>query len=229
MKRAIYRCTIAAAAMVGLATTPAAAKRGPARTWTVTRVADPITGASSCVISAMDRIGNGLFSRTGTLYPIVENSSEHGLLVGVSSGGRFRLPTGDIVWRVDDRPHHEIKAADNPPAYASSATIPAIAGNDAATAAMRESMAAIVRASASATATSTVASGDTARAMLDEMLAGHALIYRAVTVAPAFGLPSAATYRVGQFTRDGLHPIPIDDSFRDGIAACGIKGSTTTP
>jgi hypothetical protein len=210
--------------MACLAATPAAAKRAPARAWTVTRVADPITGASSCVVSAMDRIGGTRFSRTGTLYPIVEINSEHGLLVGVSSGGRFRLPTGDILWRVDDHPHREIKAADNPPAYGSSATIPVLVGNDAAAAAMRASMAAIVRATASATATSTVASGDTARAILGEMLAGHALIYRAVTAAPAFGLPSSATYRVGQFTKAGLHPIPIDDSFRVGIAACGISG-----
>ena len=73
-----------------------------------------------------------------------------------------------------------------------------------------------------ATATSTVASGTVAKEMLAEMLAGRGLIYRAAAATAAYGLPTGRDREVGQYTKDGLRPYPIDDSFRAGLAACGI-------
>jgi hypothetical protein len=61
--------------------------------------------------------------------------------------------------------------------------------------------------------------------MLAELVGGRSLIFRAEAVAPAYGLPSDQQYRVGQFTGDGrIVPIAIDDSFRRGLAACGLQG-----
>lgn len=182
-----------------------------------------MTGSETCVVAAFDR-GAGLrFSRTGYLYPIVELHPIHGLLVGVSSGGRFRLPTGDIVWRVDDRPFRELKAANNPATAATSFSKPAAAtGDDAASRAMRDTVEQALRMSAGLAATSTVASGDTAKAMLDEMLSGHSLIFRAAAAVPDYGLPSSRAHEVGQVTKNGLKPFPLDESFRTGLAACGI-------
>ena len=94
------------------------ATKPPRGVWDVIRTTDPITGASTCVVAALDYVGKDSFSRMGMLYPVVENNPVHGLLVGVSSGGKFRLPTGDIVWRVDDRPFRELKAQNNPGASA---------------------------------------------------------------------------------------------------------------
>jgi len=147
----------------------------------------------------------------------------HGLLVGVSSGGRYRLPTGDILWRVDDRPFRELKATDNPsaPGAAAAYRMPAVP-NDAAASAMQDAMAATMRLTAGMTATSTMASGQLAHEMLAEMLNGHQLLYRNAAVAPAYGLPSVETMRVGQYTAKGQRPLPIDDSFRAGIASCGM-------
>ena len=159
------------------------------------------------------------FSRTGALYPFVENSSAHGVLVGVSSGGRIRLPTGDIVWRVDDRPFRTLAAAESP----ADTTASAIPRGDSAMKALVDQQMRII---ASATATSTVASGSTARAILDEMLAGRGLIFRSAAAATAYGLPGDGGQRVGQITRDGLRPYPLDDSFRAGLAACGINSAT---
>lgn len=158
------------------------------------------------------------FSRTGALYPFVENSSTHGLLVGVSSGGRMRLPTGDIVWRVDDRPFRTLAAADNPPGM----NKPSLPQQDAATAQLVEQQ---LRLIAAFTATSTVAGGDTARAILDEMLAGGGLVFRAAAATTSYGLPTGAEQSVGRVTKDGLRPYPLDDSFRAGLAACGIPGA----
>jgi hypothetical protein len=58
-------------------------------TWVAKQATDPITGASSCTVTASDRAAGMRFTRTGATYPVVELNSEHGLLVGVSSGGRY--------------------------------------------------------------------------------------------------------------------------------------------
>lgn len=212
-----------ALALVCFTAQPALARKKPQTTWSVSRVSDPVTESETCVVAAFDR-GAGLrFSRSGYLYPIVERHPVHGLLVGVSSGGRFRLPTGDILWRVDDHPYRTLKAADNPPTSASSFTIPDLpAGDDASSQAVRDTVANAMQLASGMAATSTVASGDTARAMLAEMLVGQSLIFRASAAVPDYGLPSARTYEVGQITGKGFRPFPLDESLRAGFAACGI-------
>jgi hypothetical protein len=52
---------------------------------------------------ASNYVGWTRFTTTGGLYPIVEMNSSYGLLVGISSGGRIRVPTGDMLWVVDDK------------------------------------------------------------------------------------------------------------------------------
>jgi hypothetical protein len=214
--------TLLPAAILAIALVPSAAdaKKKPEANWQVRRMTDPITGASTCVVAAFDRAAGLVFSRTGMLYPLVENHPVHGLLVGVSSGGKIRLPTGDILWRVDDKPFRELKASDNP---AVEGTLPPYGtGTDAASKAIQDAMAFTNRLTAGMTATSTMASGTRAREMLAEMLAGQSLIYRAAAAAPAYGLPGSGTYRVGQITAKGLRPFPLDESFRAGLQACGI-------
>lgn len=196
----------------------------PEAAWQVSRVTDPVTGRTSCVVAAFDR-GLGLrFTRTGYLYPLVENHPVLGLLVGVSSGGQFRLPTGDILWRVDNRAFRELKAADNPPPARSTIAMPNLPpSDDPASQAMRNTIEQALRLSSGIAATSTMASGTRAREMLDEMLGGTSLIFRAAASVPDFGLPSANAYRVGQYTSKGLKPFPLDASFRAGLTACGIE------
>lgn len=73
------------------------------------------------------------------------------------------------------------------------------------------------------TATSTMASGAKAREMLDEMLAGRSLLFRAAAPAAQMGLPNYTAPMAGQITGKGeLKPIPIDTSFREGLRSCGI-------
>ena len=207
---------IAAMVAAGFATTTVSARKAPDAVWQVSRTSDPITGATSCIVAAYDRAAGMSFSRTGILYPFIENNSAHGLLVGVSSGGRIRLPTGDIVWRVDDRPFRTLAAADNP-AGMNNAALPQQSAEM--TGLMQQQM----RLIAAATATSTVAGGKIARIMLDEMLAGQGLIFRAAAATTSFGLPTGAGQSVGRITKDGLRPYPLDGSFRAGLAACGIS------
>jgi len=195
-------------------TSPAVARKPAPPVWQVMRSSDPITGKTSCVVAVIDRAAGLSFTTTGTIYPFVENNSELGLLVGVSSGGKVRLPTGDIVWRVDDHPYRELKVADNPAAASTS--------DDPAARAMSQTLA-LAR---SFSATSTVASGDKARAMLDEMLTGSALQIRSANVATSYGLPDDSVRMTGLMTKDGLRPYPLDASFRDALSRCDIN---TTP
>lgn len=219
MRRAVKRIA-AGLALAALTSTPAAhAKKKTVPTWTASRVTDPITDVTSCKVSATDAAAGLRMTRTGTLYPVVELHSELGLLVGVSSGGSYRVPTGDIVWRVDDKPFHQLKAAENPVMPGSSA-MPANVAEEL----MQRTTSDIHRMIASATATSTMASGEKAKAMLAEMIAGTGLIYRSVAV-QQFGLADPRAQEVGQITKDGLKPIPLDASFHAALAVCGINSA----
>jgi len=205
------------------AVAPAAAKGRAPHAWQATRTTDPVTGATRCVVTALDYFGRSRYSRTGFLYPVIEQHPDHGLLVGVSSGGRFRLPTGTILWRVDDRPFRELRAEDGPVTVDTAVTVPegTPQGSIAATA-MADAMALTNRMIMSATATSTFAQGDRAKEMLTELLAGHGLLFRAKAAAPETGLLGTGMYRVGQITNDGLRPVPLDESLRTSLKECGM-------
>ncbi len=233
-----------AIAIAAMAHTATARSKGA---WSVVQTQDPITGRSTCAVSALDRIGGMRFSRVGMLYAVVETIPDAGLLVGVSSGGKVRLPVGDIVWRVDDRPYRTLRAIDNPAASGNTGAAPAppvaVSGSDrgpaqegdsktpaspsnGAVAAYSNVLEATMRQQSemvtALTATATMASGEQAKAMLDEMLAGTSLLFRQQAATPLYGLPSANTYAVGQETLKGRKPIPIDQSFRNGLITCGI-------
>ena len=210
--------TLVALLCAMLATSLMAKDKTP-RTWKAVRTSDPITGATSCVVSALDYVGTSRFSRTGYLYPIIELNSTHGLLVGVSSGGRVRLPTGTILWRVDDKPFRELKAEDNPPGAVAS-VLPQ--GSDAAVASVAATTAHANKLILAATATSTLASGERATDMLTELRAGKGLIYRAAAAAAAYGLLDPNANRVGQWGKDGLKPVPVDASLETALAECGL-------
>lgn len=181
--------------------------------WKVIRSTDPITGVSSCIVAAPDQVDSFNFTRSFMLYPIVEKNSQRGLLVGVSSGGRVRVPVGEILWRVDDKPFREIGA--NMMEMAS--------GMASSTNSTAELMRLQQEMIAAATATSTVAKGDEAVAMLQEMRAGRTLLFRQKQAAPSYGLPGEGGLAVGQYSSKGGHePIPLDNSFLAGLKQCGI-------
>lgn len=200
-----------------------AGAKAPKEAWAVTHSVDPITGVSSCAVVAPDQFGKAKYTRLGYIYPVVENNSKLGLLIGVSSGGPYRVPTGDILWRVDSNPFRTLKAADNP------ATAPIVemrapykTGNPDVDARAEAAIASANRMAAAMMSTSTVASGAIAYELLKEMIFGRALVYRQASIAPQYGLPSSQTNAVGQLTDAGLRPIPLDDSFRRGLQQCSI-------
>jgi len=160
---------LAGAVVLGL---PHGAIAKPREVWTVVRTSDPITGASTCTVSAYDQgMFGGRYSRTGYLYPVVERNSQFGLLVGVSTGGSIRVPSGNVVWRVDDRPFRTLRAADNPPDPRFQFPV-AKTGN----AAVDEQVAQSMKSVSGMMSTSTVASGKIAEEILAELVGGRSLI-----------------------------------------------------
>lgn len=176
------------------------------------------------MVSALDYVGKTRYTRTGFLYPVIENHPQHGLLVGVSSGGRFRLPTGTILWRVDEQPFREVRPEDGPMTADMAAMPTGLTPQDPVAAkAMADAVAVSNRMILSATATSSFAMGDSARAMLAELRSGHGLLFRAKAAAADTGLPGSGMYRVGQITKDGLRPVPLDASLAAALAECHIE------
>lgn len=177
------------------------------------------------MVAATDRIGDDRYSRFGRLYPFVEKNSSLGLLVGVSSGGQYRMPTGDILWRVDSNEFREIKMMDTPALSGSQSPVPAppaASGTPEADKALRDAMAMTARLTSASLSGVTAASGDRANELLAEMVAGQSLIFRGATAAPSMGLPSSTTNQVGLVTTEGVRPILLDASFRAGLAECAI-------
>lgn len=205
---AVAALAIAAAALAGCATAPGSTPR-----WQVIRSSDPITGITSCVVAAPDQAAGMSFTRSLMLYPIVEMNSQRGLLVGVSSGGQIRVPVGQVLWRVDDKPFREVgrSMTDMASTFANPSTSPADIAR------MQQEMI------EAATATSTVAEGQEAMEMLAEMRAGRSLLFRQKQAAASYGLPGSGTSAVGQYSTAGGHEaIPLEESFAAGLRACGI-------
>ena len=188
--------------------------------WQVSRTFDPITDETRCVVASYDQGGLLSFSRVGYLYPVVEVHPTHGLLVGAGSGGMIEVPVGDVVWRVDQNPHHEIKVANSPVDKAFASSVPDLSG----TAVSEEHRAALesaTQAMGSLFSGATLATGTQARAILEEMKAGSSLLFRRVV--SDTGLPTSAVYQVGQYSGGKQEPIPLDESFLAALADCGIE------
>lgn len=212
--RAIQAYAIAAVAIAGVSLAGCATAPGSVARWQVIRSSDPITGVTSCVVAAPDQAAGMNFTRSFMLYPIVEKNSQRGLLVGVSSGGQVRVPVGQVLWRVDDRPFRELGRSMTEMAsdFAS--------GTRSAAEMARMQQAMIDE----ATAYSTVAEGPQAMEMLQEMRAGRSLLFRQKQAAASYGLPGTGASAVGQYSATGGHEaIPIDASFAEGLRQCGIE------
>jgi hypothetical protein len=191
-----------AAALSGCATTSS-----PQETWQALRASDPITGSERCTVTAPDRAFGRGYTRAGFIYPFVEMNSEVGLLVGVMSGGNYRVPPGDVQWRVDGNEHRTLRASRTPVIGERSGVM----FNEGLMSSVRNGITAV--------------DGDLAEEMLAEMLAGTGLLYRASATANMAGLATSRSASVGRMTSEGLEPYPLDASFRAALAECGISPS----
>jgi|GEM_PF-807422 len=149
-------------------------------------------------------------------YPFV-GLRDGEILFGIRSGGRHRVPVGDVQVRIDTNPTWTITTAETPlylaPAPPQVATFEVPKGHQ-----MSKDMAAAMAMSQAATEKAmenmgkimspfTAATGDKAKAIIREMLAGNRIIYRTV------GLNQAASTE-GE--------VLIDGSFARALSQIGI-------
>lgn len=196
----------------------------PPKAWIVRANTDQVTGVQSCAVVAPDysqSIGGDTWYTTsiGSLYPFVEKRSDVGLIVGVVSGGRAKIPPGDIVWRVDQNPPRYLSVNNTPsfgpqPQESDFSNLTAEQRS-----AIEASQAMISGLMSSIQQGVTAVSGEEAQEMLQEMKSGTALLFRAAA-APASG---GSVALAGQWREDGtLRPIPLGSDFAVALSECGV-------
>ena len=188
---------------------------GPSVVWLTERMSDPVTDSTRCVVSAPDQMLGSSYTRFGSLYPIVEKNSESGLLVGVSSGGKYPVSPGDIVWRVDQNEPRTLTVSETPPMGAAPQSMEYPNLTKEQQAALQSSIKQVNALTQGMTSSIqngvTLVGGEKAEALLDEMLAGSVLRFRPITA------QAGLRKNNGNFSE-----IALDSSFQAALNECGI-------
>ena len=170
--------------------------------WQVVDVNDKFTDISAKMVT-ISELASPYFvmQRSMIFYPFV-GLREGKLFVGIRSGGQFRMPTGTVQMRIDSNKAWEISPSETPlhflPQQAS--TLLPIPQGEQIQENIQESMAKNM-------SPFTAATGDKAKAIIKEMLAGKKMIYRSV----GFNQPASL---------DG--ECPLDESFHEAMRQIGI-------
>jgi hypothetical protein len=167
--------------------------------WLATLDVDMFTDEVACEIVAAESYNGGFLgmgkrkhvTRTGALYPVIRSNSG-GLSIGVKAGGAFPLPPGDIDFRIDRNKAWKIKSSETPKDLVTEVDIPSMPTlqlpnfSEEQQKAYEESMAQMmetIKEASSYSSTYTMTTGDKARHIIREMIAGEELIYRSSTQA----------------------------------------------
>lgn len=148
---------------------------------------------------------NSVFTKSGMAYPFV-GYIDGELLVGVRSGGKFRIPVGNIQLRIDEHDAWTIMTSETPTDLMGIPTsaLPPIEG-------LTPDMAAAVEGTqkmmSGIISPFTATTGEKAQAILKQMLSGNVLKYRSV----GFNQQTSTTGEV-----------ELDSSLRESLIQAGI-------
>lgn len=202
---------IAAVSTVLLSAGCAVNQPAPSVRWIAQHSTDEFTDEATCRVTVGSRYtARNVYTYTGSLYPFVE-SKEGELRVGVMSGGRVKIPVGEVQLRIDQNPAWNIAVHETPADLVPSQDFPgpyqAQLSDE-----QREMVASTYRATMEHTAQAmspyTATTGEKAEAILRQMLDGDKLIYRAV----GLNQPGSGT---GEYD--------LDASLNAALARCGIS------
>ena len=206
------RRILAVVLVVGLSGCGGGAGVAPSVRWFTQGGVDEFTDVRSCMVTAASRYtARFATSYTGKYYPFVETRAGS-LRVGVRSGGRVKIPVGDVQIRIDDHKTWTIASAETPLDYMPQATrddiarrVKAMGGDaDRAKATYEAMMATMARSMSPFTA----ATGEKARKILRQMMNGTRIKYRTV------GMNAPGSTK-GEYY--------LDESFLAGLRECGIR------
>lgn len=180
--------------------------------WITVRNTDKFTDKSTCAVTVGSfYTQNGVYTATNHYYPYIETVNGD-LRVGVRSGGRFLIPVGDVQIRVDQNPAWTISSSETPLDYVPEGQLKAMQAFAPQDPQQQQIVTNAYKTAMEATARSmspfTAATGDKARTILNQMRAGHSMIYRTV------GLNQAAS-TTGEYV--------LDPSLEAALRQCGIN------
>lgn len=197
--------------LLALALSGCATGLRPSVEWITVRDTDQFTDKSTCGVTVGSfYTGGGVYTVSNHYYPYIE-SADGELRIGIRSGGRFKIPVGDVQIRIDQNPAWTIATGETPVDYVPEGQLKAMQayGGDAKQQEMLEkTYKTALQASAQAMSPFTAATGEKAQQILSQMKTGKVLIYRTL------GLNQAAS-TTGEYA--------LDQSLNKALAECGIK------
>lgn len=209
MKRIL--CSALALAITGCASTSE-----PTGPWAASVKHDRFSGEVECFVSTGDFFTEtSVVTSNNKYYPLIQVKNGV-LMVGVRSGGRFPIPVGDVKIRVDSNKAYDISITETP---VDEKVDPVIASMKASYESLPEDqkklvISAIDNASKTQKAmvsTYTVATGDKAKALLEEIKHGRKLIYQAGIFANMPAMQSS----IGE--------VVVNKSLLEALKQCGIE------
>jgi len=201
------------ALLLALILTGCATGLAPRVEWVATLKMDAFTDQKTCSVTVGSLYTrNSVYSYTNLYYPYIDVVNGD-IRVGIKSGGKYKIPVGDVQLRIDNNKAWVISSSETPLDY-----VPKGAFNNMAQYyqnlpeesrtliqdAYKETMKATSRAMSPFTATT----GEKAAKILQEMLIGKNIKYRTV------GLNQAAS-SIGEYK--------LDSSLKSALLKCGVK------
>lgn len=198
-------------AFIGCTSTPKT--EGP---WAASVSYDRFTDNVECFVSTGDYFtSTTVYTSNNKYYPFVQVKNGV-LLVGVRSGGQYKVPVGDVKFRIDSNQSVDISVSETPLDKQANPMIDAMKANFAS---LPEDQRKLIsdaydnagKYSQAVTSPITAAAGDKAKALLEQLKQGRKLIYQA----GLFPNMPAMKSTIGEYV--------INASFHKSLAECGIK------
>ncbi len=177
--------------------------------WAVSSSQDQFSDVETKMVTVGQWRSSGtIWTKSLNYYPFV-GLQDGELFVGIRSGGSYGIPTGTVQMRVDANKAWTIEPSETPVYLAPAPAQPAIptANNDNATVDLAAVQAEALRNMSKALSPYTAATGEKAKSILREMVAGKTLKYRSV----GMNQPASSTGEV-----------VIDASFIQSLKLIGI-------
>lgn len=184
----------------------------PQNLWFPEVKTDQFTDKTSCSVTiGSSYISNTIYTYSGHFYPFIEIVNED-LRIGIRSGGKVRIPVGDVQIRIDSNPPWTITTGETPIDYIPKGNLESLKNSvpEASRSLVQNSFDTAMESTAKAMSPFTAATGKKAKAILKQMIHGQKIIYRSI------GLNQAAS---------STGEVPIDQSFLTALSSCGINTS----
>lgn len=196
------------------------ASTSPKVEWVASSEFDRFTDQTTCSVTTGSLYTqSSVYTYNNHLYPFIEVVKGE-LRVGIKSGGKYKVPVGNVQLRIDKNKAWDINMSETPVTETPNAQ--ASSQVDLMTeyakdlppeqqALVMNSYKAAMNSTNKILSPYTVATGDKAKAIVKEMLEGETLIYRTL----GFSSVANSTGTTGEFL--------IDDSLKTALNKCQIK------